>query len=255
MYRVGNGLRGNVAADSITSFDVSGVGAITNPLAASGGLDPESAADVKQLAPQAWRAVTYRAVRPEDYAEAAERLPWVQRAGASFRWTGSWLSAFVTPDPLGAPSLSDAERQDLSAQLDRFRQAGREAFVLDPEYAAIDLDIGVCVARGAYRGEVKAAIREALLGRRGARPRKGFFDPDNFTFGTPLERASLEAAIQSVPGVRAVEDIQVRRRGYFDWRSFDELSLSPGPNEVIQLQDDPLHPARGSLRLRMLGGA
>ena len=50
-------------------------------------------ADRDAVAPEAFRAVTYRAVRPEDYAEAAERLPWVQRAGATFRWTGSWLTA------------------------------------------------------------------------------------------------------------------------------------------------------------------
>ncbi len=44
-----------------------------------------------------------------------------------------------------------------------------------------------------------------------------FFAPDNFTFGTPLDRSPLEAAIQQVAGVRAVEDITFRRRGVLDW--------------------------------------
>ena len=34
-----------------------------------------------------------------------------------------------------------------------------------------------------------------------------FFHPDFFTFGTPLYRASLEASVQAVPGVKAVKAI------------------------------------------------
>ena len=110
IYRLGDGRRGNLPVDSITGFEagLNFVRAVTNPLPVSSGLDPETAQEVRLLAPEAFRAVTYRAVRPEDYAEAAERLPWVQRAGASFRWTGSWLSAFVTPDPRGAAVVTVA---------------------------------------------------------------------------------------------------------------------------------------------------
>jgi hypothetical protein len=42
------------------------------------------------------------AVRPEDYGRQSERLPWVQRAQGTFRWTRSWLTAFVAADPQGA---------------------------------------------------------------------------------------------------------------------------------------------------------
>jgi hypothetical protein len=256
-YRLGNGRRGNVAAGSITAFDpadaaFADVDAVENPLPASGGEDPETIGQVRQLAPEAFRAVTYRAVRPEDYADAAERLPWVQRAGAAFRWTGSWLTAFVTPDPLGSVVVTAQQRVDLRRQLDRFRQAGREASILDPRYADLDLRITVCVEASAYLGEVEERVLEALVGRRGG---GGFFGPDNFTFGTPLERSRLEAAIQQVAGVRAVEGMEIRRRGWFDWRPFAELTLEVGDAEVLRLENDPAHPDRGSLQLTMDGGA
>ena len=60
-----------------------------------------------------------RAVTPDDYARMAERHPQVQRAAATFRWTGSWHTVFVTADPLGgqgprpaasSPSLAVAAR-------------------------------------------------------------------------------------------------------------------------------------------------
>lgn len=251
-YRVGNGRAGNVAADSITGFDAAAapfIEAITNPLPATGGVDPETPEEVRRDAPEAFRAVTYRAVREEDYAEAAERLPWVQRAGATFRWTGSWLTAFVTPDPEGAVTLSAPRRRELEDQIDRFRQAGREAHVLDPVYADLDVELHVCVAPSAYRGEVAEAILEALSAR------GGFFDPDNFTFGTPLRRSQLEAAVQRVPGVRAVEQIRIRRRGHFDWKPLEGQYLPVGDREVIRVENDPVHPERGSLRLELKGGA
>ena len=83
----------------------------------------------------------------------------------------------------------------------------------------------------------------------------GFFHPDRFTFGTPLERAALEAWIQAVPGVSAVEGIRIRRRGWFDWRPLRELRYRVAPGEVIRVMNDPTHPDRGSLKIKPRGGA
>lgn len=258
-YRLGGGAAGNVAADTLTyiepdGIDISFLDTVTNPLAASGGSNPESLREVRQLASEAFRAVTYRAVRPEDYAEAAERLPWVQRAGATFRWTGSWLSAFVTPDPLDSVVLTTPNRNELVAQLDRFRQAGREAHVLNPVYASIDLSIQICVASNAYRGEVKEMVLETLFGTRGINAKPGYFSPNNFTFGTPLDRSTLEATIQAVSGVRAVEAIRIRRRGWFEEREFSELIYDPGKDTIIRIENTPLHPERGTVKLKTRGG-
>ncbi|MBD0255686.1 MAG: hypothetical protein ICV83_08195, partial [Cytophagales bacterium] len=258
-YRLGGGRPSNVAAGSLrpaasTLAALPFIASITNPLAATAGVAPETPAAIRQLAPEAFRAVTYRAVRPEDYAEAAERLPWVQKAGAAFRWTGSWLSAFVTPDPKGQVVLEAPERQALTGQLDRFRQAGREVHVQSPEYANVDLKIHLCVAPDAYAGEVKERVRLALLGKGGVRAKEGYFSPNRFTFGSPLQRSTLEAVIQAVPGVKAVERIFFRRRGWFGWQEFTGLSYDPGTHVIIRVENDPLHPDRGSLKLYTHGG-
>jgi predicted phage baseplate assembly protein len=228
------------------------VTSLTNPLPVTGGEDSELPEEIRQLAPEAYRAITYRAVRPEDYGEAAERLPWVQRAGATRRWTGSWLTTFVTADPRGAVSVDKTEYEELSNQVDRFRQAGHEVHTIQPRYADIDLEITVCAEPDSYRGEVEARVLELLLGRPG---QPGFFAPDNFTFGTPLLRSRLEATIQQVPGVRAVGAIRIRRRGFFDWRALVGPYLPLGDRVILRLENDPDHPSRGSLRLVMEGGA
>lgn len=254
-YRLGNGSRTNVAPDTLVLFPNGlppGVAGVNNPLEGGGGRDPESAEHVRINAPQAFRALTYRAVQPADYAEIAGRLPWVQQAGAAARWTGSWPTIFVTPDVRDEVGLPATHRLELEQLIDRVRQAGREAKVMDPLYADFDLEIRLCVAPNAYRGEVKEAALISLFGKHGG---EGFFDPDNFIFGTPLSRAALIATLQGVPGVRAVEGMKVRRRGWFDWRDFNEFSLAVGVNELVRVTNDRDLPERGAVRLVMEGGA
>ena len=231
------------------------VASVTNPLPILDGADAEPNDRVRRLAPYSYQNVTYRAVTPDDYAAAAETLSWVAQAGAAVRWTGSWPTVFVTPDPRG--TFGAAHRSELEQQLDRYRQTGREVDVADPVYANVDLRISVCVGPGtlhvdahaAAREDVEAEILRALFGTTGIRATAGFFAHDRFTFGTPLLRSALEATIQAVPGVIAVEDISIRRRGRHDWRAFDELVYAVGVNEMIRIANDRNLPERGSVQV------
>jgi len=267
-YRLGNGVRGNLPdgvlrhADPTTKLSYAELGpdhafiaAVTNPLPIAGGVEAETIAQARRDAPEEFRAVTYRAVRPEDFDDAARRLPWVQQAGTQFRWTGSWSTAFTAADPRALPELPADQRRALGHHLDRFRMTGREVHVRPPRYADLELELAVCVEAHAYPADVVAGIVRALLGRRGLRPIAGFFDPDRFTFGTPLDRSELEVWVQRVPGVRAVKRIAIERRGWFPKRSFAEPYYTPGADEVIRVSGDPRHPDRGTLTILPEGGA
>jgi hypothetical protein len=255
VYRLTGGRATNVARDSITQWGDVSPGFITrlyNPLPTSGGRDREGVELVRRLAPSLFRTLTYRAVIEADYQEAGERLDWVQAAGAGFRNTGSWLSVFATADPKRLDRLTPELARGLHDHLDRFRQTGRQLHVVPSRYADIDLDVTVCVAHGYHRGDVKGRVLEALFGRCGE---GGFFSPDNFTFGQPLYRSALEATIQSVEGVRAVEDILIRRRGRFDWRLLDAPYEPARADEIIRIAGDPAHPEWGYVILTMEGGS
>lgn len=265
IYRIGDKTNDNVPADTITEFEsdyqlngaVSGdvIEKVNNPLPVSNGKSSENHESVKLFAPEEYKATTYRAVFDTDYAEAAERLEWVQRSGAKSRWTGSWLSTFVTPDPMGTTDLTNKQQDELFNHLDLFRQTGREVIIKNPVFADIDLKITICVSPEHFPGEVKESVLEVLLGKKGIIKKPGFFSPDNFTFGDGLKRSVLEATIQSSPGVRAVMCMKIRRRGWHGWRILDEYEYKVADNEVIRLDNDPRHPERGSLKLIMEGGA
>jgi hypothetical protein len=196
----------------------------------------------------------YRAVRPEDYEKAAETLPWVQRAGTTFRWTGSWLTVFTTVDPKGTTVLPAARRIEVIELLNRYRLAGYESYVPPPRYVGLDLTVYVCAQPDAFRGDVEAAVLAALGTSVLPNGTRAFFHPDNFTFGTPLEPSALEAAIQGAQGVAGVIRIDYRRRGQTP--GFVELTdpVTVAANEILRVANDPSRPEAGSVRVYPEGG-
>jgi predicted phage baseplate assembly protein len=256
-YRTGNGSAGNLAADAITGFNPAvalNVTTVTNPFAAMGGADEESDETVLRLAPQAFRAVRYNAVLAGDYAAAAEKLPWVERAGTVFRWTGSWLTVFTTADPAGSEQITGAEQLQLIQLLNRRRLAGYESYSPQPQYVAVDLEVYVCAQPSAFRGDVEAAVLKSLSAARNTDGTTGFFFTDNFTFGQPLERSALEAAIQNSYGVAGVETILYRQRGVVaNYITLpDEVTIKT--SQILRVDNDPSRPERGSLRVYVDGG-
>lgn len=254
IYRTSAGAAGNLPADAIHEVaDAAGfVTGARNPLPASGGGPAETAAEVRRDAPQAFRAHPLRAVRAEDYVATARELPWVQDAGARFRWTGSWHSAFVAADPIGGFEIDDAQHLELQQLIDRRRLAGVEAFSPRPRFVSIDLEIEICVAASARRDDVERRVLEALAPtHRGAR---GFFFADHFTFGTPLYRARLEAAVMAVPGVKGVLAIRYRRRATLATFIALDPVLAVGKGEILRIDNDPDWPERGSIAIVTEGG-
>jgi hypothetical protein len=256
-HRESRGAIGRVPADAVTAIDPAWAGvltAVTNPFPAVDGSDAETDGQVRQRAPAAFRARTFRAVRPEDYNAAAMRLPWVQRAGTVFRWTGSWTTIFVTADPKNAGAIAPNQHVDLSRLLNRYRLAGYEVYAPAPVYVSFDLKIALCAKPSAFRGDVYAGIDRALRPVRHPDGGIGFFHFDNFTLGTPFERSRLEAAIQEVPGVAGVLSIQFRRRG--QTTGFSELPpiVAFGSGEIFRIDNDANHPERGSYAIRIEGG-
>jgi len=256
-YCMGGGTIGNVAADTIVNVDataLSQVKAVTNPFPADGGADEETDERVRRLAPQAFRARQFRAVRPEDYEAAAKRLPWVFRAGTDFRWTGSWLTVFTTADPQGTEAISVEEHLELIDLLNRYRLAGYESYAPPPHYVSLDLKITVCARSDAFRGDVEAAILRALSTAKFPDGTTGFFYFDNFTFGSPLERSALEAAIQRAYGVAGVLCILYRQRGVTPGYINMPQTVQVRSRDILRVDNDPSRPERGSLKVYVEGG-
>ena len=256
LYRVGGGSAGNVPADAITNV-VSGqmrgsvISTCTNPFPATGGQDAETLTQIRDRAPQKFSAVPLQAVQADDYQAAAQSLPWVQQAAASFRWTGSWLTVLTRADPAAAEEPAIADLLSLTDLLNEERLAGYESYVLPPGYVSIDLRITISALPGYFGGTVAAAVLARL--QPGPLPGGGvgFFDHSRWSFGEPLESSALLAAIQACPGVDGVDQVRYRRRGGQPRWAPLPRRLRVGTGQILRADNDPGRPEAGSLQVRV----
>ncbi len=268
VYRVGNGRVGNVGAEAIAhvapAATINWIDGVRNPLPARDGIDAETIEEVRQRAPQALHTELFRAVTEEDWAEAAQRLPDVAGAVATYRWTGSWYTIFVAVDPRDRADLVDlpSGRTRLEAGFERrirtflarFRLAGYDIELRPPRFVPVDLEVEVCTAPGYFRTDAAKAVREALSARVLPDGSRGFFHPDNFTFGQPLYLSRLYAAVERVEGVESVAIRKLVRYGQPDAGELARGSLLVGPWEIVRLENDPSFVEHGVLTVTALGG-
>jgi predicted phage baseplate assembly protein len=254
-YRVGNGVAGNVGREAIaqlvTSLD--GIEVVRNPIAATGGVDPEPLPRVRFDAPQAFRTQE-RAVTEDDYARAAERHPDVQRAAARFRWTGSWYTVFVTVDRKGGRPVDAAFRSDMRAHLERFRLAGYDLEIRAPTFVSLDLAIHVCAADGYFRSDVKQALLRTFSSTDQPDGTRGFFHPDEFSFGDSLFLSRIHGAAMAVAGVASVNLTRCQRWGKDAAGELDQGLIRAAPLEILRLTNDASLPENGKLDIDVGGG-
>jgi hypothetical protein len=267
-YRIGNAVSGNVGAEALAHLAVtlpfSGVTLVRNPLPAQNGVDPESIADVQQWAPEAFRAVQFRAVTEADYVNAAQLLPQVQSAVASFRWTGSWYTVFIgilpsSPSDLinqakGLMQLSSGLQQTVLNFLDGYRLAGYDLEIRPPQFLPLEIDLLLCVSTDYFRSDVTQAVKAALSDQILADGSKGFFFLGNFVFGQPVYLSQVYAVIQAVEGVDSVVVTRFTPFGQPDNGELAQGLIPVGPWQIARLDNDPNFMERGVLKIDARGG-
>lgn len=254
-YRFGNGVAGNVGPEAIAHIVTvdPAVTGVRNPLAARGGCEPESMERVRQDAPSAFRRQE-RAVTDTDYAEVTERHPEVQQAAATFRWTGSWHTVFITIDRLGGLPVNEDFKSEIRRHLERYRMAGCDLEIDGPRFVSLDIELHVCVLPGYFRSSVKSALLEVFSKRDLQDGRRGVFHPDNFSFGEPVYLSRLIAAAHEVTGVEAVRVTKFERQGQPSDEALKAGLLNIGRLEIARLNNDPNFREHGVFSLNLGGG-
>jgi hypothetical protein len=254
-YRLGGGLRGNVAREAISHavLNDSAVQSVRNPLPATGGVAPENIEDVRRKAPFAFRTQE-RAVTPADYEALAGQHPDVQRAAAALRWTGSWPTVLLTIDRRGGLPVDADFARAIRKFVEPFRLAGHDLEVNGPNFVSLEIAARVSVASDHFRSDVEAALLQ--LFSNGVLPdgRLAVFNPDNFTFGQPVYLSPLYAAAQKVDGVLGIRIVTFQRQGQTSTEALADGKLELGRFEIARLDNNPDFPERGVFRLTLEGG-
>ena len=258
-YRVGNGAAGNIGAEALAHVHTgnallaAATSEIRNPLAARGGVEPETMEQVRAYAPAAYRT-QQRAVTEADYAAVAGRHPGVQRAIATFRWTGSWHTVFITVDRQQGKPVDGAFEASVRRFVEPFRMAGHDIEVDGPLPVSLEIDMHVCADPAYFRADVKRELLELFSTREFADGRLGLFHPDNFTFGQTVYLSPLIAAAQAVAGVTSVQIDKFQRQGRPDNKPLAAGKLELGRLEIARCDNDGNFPEHGVFNLSVGGG-
>ena len=258
IYRVGNGIAGNVGAGCLINCYApvaakATIQSCTNPMAASGGIEPETAAQICRRAPQAFMTQE-RAITMQDYVNAVELNPQIEDAAAQTRWTGSWYTIFIAAEPQAKAPLSKALKRSLTKTVNSYRLAGQAAFIEPPQYVPLSITLTVCVDPDSFAADVRTALLQVLGSCKLPTGAPAFFAPQNFELGQPVYLSPIYAAARTVPGVTRVTATVFEPQGQ-NTRTYIQQGYIPmGPFQVARLDNDPSLPGSGTLNLTMQGG-
>ncbi|KFN42973.1 baseplate J/gp47 family protein [Arenimonas oryziterrae] len=269
-YQVGDGVAGNIGADTLTGFDRAAnprIAGIWNPFDFVDGRAPEPVAEIIRRVPEAYRSRQLRAVTLEDYARRAEELPEVAHAHASYAWTGSWRAVRVAIDPRGTTTLAEPLRRQIAAHLDAVRLVGEDVEVRAATYVPLDILVRVCAHPDYWPEDLRRALELELSDGWTADGRPGLFHPDLWTFGQSLHVSQIIGRALSVPGVGRVLLVSLRRLHGLHGASLQTITVAPGdealpvveridvrPTEILQVANDPNRLETGRLNFEILGG-
>lgn len=198
-YRKGIGLSGLVKANQLTQLMTRplGVKGATNPLALSGAADRESLDEARRNAPLTVLTLD-RIVSLRDHEDFARAFAGIDKALATWTWSGEKRSVFVTV----AGSKGEEVKKDSPLYknlLAAMRQAGDPTVPLSIEsyqQRLFRLSAAIQVHPDYLPEKVLAEVEQKL---------RESFSFEARTFGQPVHLSEVIAVIQNVRGVKAVD--------------------------------------------------
>ena len=214
MYKIGVGATGNVAANTITKLrdvitDATGENVsfdVTNPVAATGGAEPETIEHAKLWGPRFFETQD-RCVTEQDYETAAiafdgNALGRIAKAKAIVtQQTGdaNIVTVYVLTyggEKWEAGTPATALKEGLREHLQDKAMLTAVVEVEDGHMQPVDITATICVEQGVEWGPVKEAALAAL---------QDFMSIDKRDLGQPLRFSDLNALLDGLSGVDYVE--------------------------------------------------
>lgn len=229
-YRHGGGVAGNVGAGRINRIERASSEVlaanlkVSNPLAAEGGSDAETAEEAGQRLPRLLRH-NDRAVGRDDFADLALETPCagIGRAHCLPRHLPHQrldeipgvVTLIVIPayDPLhpDEPEPDRDQLQRVCAWLEPRRLVTTELYITPPTYVRLSVAVSVeaeqDVGEDTLRNQVELALRQLLAPLPPFGP-----DGQGWSFGRDVGERDLEAAVLRVQGVRLVNGVLISAR-------------------------------------------
>ncbi|OUL36285.1 hypothetical protein [Nostoc sp. 106C] len=260
-YRVGNGIQGNVGHDAIAHIVCDSeirqkIIQVRNPLPAQGGTEPESIEQVRLYAPEVFRNQQQRCITAADYQKVLARHPQVQTAAVTIRWTGSWNTVFIAVKGRKNQPIDETFKATLRQFIATYRLAGYDLEITAPQFVPLDISLTVQVAPGYFASSVKRLLLETFSNVDLPNGKRGFFHPDNWSFGQPVYISQIVKTAMELPGVVQVEMpiARFQRWGSPEGNEIETGKIAIAPLEIARLDNNLDAPENGRIEFNCKGG-
>ncbi|HYP21214.1 MAG TPA: putative baseplate assembly protein, partial [Chloroflexia bacterium] len=198
-YRTGTGPDGEVSAGSLTLLQTRplGIRGVTNPLPASGAEVPEKLATARTNAPLTVLTLD-RIVSLQDFEDFARAFAGIGKAQAAILWNGQRAVVQITVATASGATVDPTSdlSKNLRKAIDDARDQLQQVDIAGFRPRTFSLDAGVLVDSRYVAADVIAQVAAALLAT---------FSFEARNFSQPVTSSEVIAAIQTVPGVIAVD--------------------------------------------------
>jgi hypothetical protein len=230
VYRKGIGSAGNVSSGQLSqALDrPQGLKSVTNPGAATGGADPDTASDARTSAPL--NVLTLgRVVSLEDYQNYALAFAGIAKALATWTWVNQRRSVFLTVAGDDGEAYESTD-QTIGNLIASFQDVGIPfvpVYIPSPSYDAVQFEVGanIQVESDYDPTQVQATVWQALLTA---------FSFDQRDIGQGVAQSEVIAVIQQVPGVLAVELTIFNLQGTAPVSPLPAVLLASSPSAGVQ---------------------
>jgi predicted phage baseplate assembly protein len=206
-----------------------GLKGVTNPDAATGGADPDTASDARASAPL--NVLTLgRVVSLEDYQNYALAFAGISKALATWTWVGRRRSVFVTVAGDNGLVYQDTD-QTITNLLSAFADVGNPyvpVYIPSPSYNLVLFEVSANIQVDATDydpTQVQAQVWQSL---------STAFSFEQRQIGQGVAQSEVIAAIQQVPGVIAVELTGFNPQGQASSSPLASILLASSPAAGIQ---------------------
>lgn len=199
IYRAGTGKSGNVSAKKINQLAMQplGLSGVLNPIAATGGADPESDYEIRRNAPVGITSLN-RAVSVQDYANFARTFTGIGKSNAQRLSNGSEQILHIT--------IAGADDIYIDRNSDLYRSFVQALYQFGDPYQSLQIDMrelmlliisaNVRILANYQWSFVAQEIRTALFDK---------FSFENQELGENVVLSGIISTIQQVPGVDYVD--------------------------------------------------
>jgi hypothetical protein len=236
-YRSGQGADGNTDPDTITNLATRpfGVQKVTNPIAASGGADPDGIEATRLRAPLAGQSLD-RLLSVQDHEDFALRFAGIAKArahrqgsdGVHARWR---VRTVVAGNAAVALQPDSALLLRLRQTMRRFGDPSLEREIVPARLEPLSINARIAVAHGYAFHEVEPRVRAALVESLG-------YDVQGI--GRAIHPSRIVGIVQAVPGVDFVDLEHIGALGLTD---LDPLETTD-KDEVLPGAEPPSNPER-----------